>query len=73
MLSTIDILSRAYAEPNATDRLKVYPTFALYRVLQYRASKFNKDTPILGNKLIDIELRDTGMSEDPTNEPNEGT
>ena len=64
-------MSRAYAEPNAADRLKVYETFVIDRVLQYRKIKFTKDTPVL-EKLLDIELHDTGMLDDPKKQRKRG-
>ena len=39
VISIKDIMSRAYAEPNAADRLNVYQTFVIYRVLQNRKIK----------------------------------
>ena len=51
-LSIIDIISRSYAEPNSTDRLKDYPTFVIDRVLQERTINFTKDTPRLEKKTL---------------------
>ena len=66
VLSIIDIISRSYDEPNSADKLKVYPTYVIDRVLQNRKINFTKDTP-MQEKILDLDLHDSGgmSSDDP--------
>ena len=56
-------MNHRYRGEGSTQRLESYPTFVVDRILQKRRLKIKEDMPIL-EKLISIELFDSGLEED---------
>ena len=57
------IVNHRYKGVGSTKLLESYPTFVIDRILKKRRIKFTEDMPIL-EKLISIELFDSGLEED---------